>query len=211
MTTFKCLTCGQEWPENYCPACAHTIVRTQTQPPPIPRLPHPQHRNFVRTAIPEALIRHRSGFLHALSGERASRTLQEYWHKIGAVSLPLEKLVPPAGLSVSSFQHARCLCYLILLPPPQAAGESYFAFLVAGPADDWSPEARGKVPVRYFLLERTMTGRPALFEWSPSASKNGEIFEPLGPGPAPQDPRDFVAKILTHFYGLKPAADNVTS
>ena len=30
MTTFKCLTCGQEWPENYCPECARTIDRGQT-------------------------------------------------------------------------------------------------------------------------------------------------------------------------------------
>ncbi len=32
---FTCSTCGREWPENYCPECAHTIVPAQTpQAPP---------------------------------------------------------------------------------------------------------------------------------------------------------------------------------
>src|SRR6185436_5717384 len=33
-----CETCGREWPENYCPECAHTIGRAATQavPPPLP-------------------------------------------------------------------------------------------------------------------------------------------------------------------------------
>lgn len=28
MRVFTCSTCGKEWPENYCPECAHTIDRT---------------------------------------------------------------------------------------------------------------------------------------------------------------------------------------
>lgn len=31
---FTCFTCKKEWPENYCPECAHTIVR-----PPVPPKP----------------------------------------------------------------------------------------------------------------------------------------------------------------------------
>jgi hypothetical protein len=38
--------------------------------------PHPQHRNFARMFIPDALTRHRSGFLAAMSDSRASQTLQ---------------------------------------------------------------------------------------------------------------------------------------
>jgi hypothetical protein len=38
---YTCSTCKNEWPENYCPACAHTIDRSLVQqmpsiPPPLP-------------------------------------------------------------------------------------------------------------------------------------------------------------------------------
>lgn len=31
MKTFTCATCKNEWPENYCPVCAHTIDRATIQ------------------------------------------------------------------------------------------------------------------------------------------------------------------------------------
>lgn len=176
------------------------------QPTPPAGKPHPQHRNFARMFIPDALTRHRSGFLAAMSDARASQTLQESWHKFGAGVLPASALMPPTGLSASGFQHDRHLCFLILFPPPTVAGESYFGLLVAGPSDDWSPEARAKVPVRYFLLERSASDAPTIFEWRASSTQDEEIFDSHGPGPSPQNPPDFVERILSRFYGLKPDA-----
>jgi hypothetical protein len=36
-----CETCGKEWPENYCPACGHTIGKASTPPVVPPPLPPP--------------------------------------------------------------------------------------------------------------------------------------------------------------------------
>ena len=214
-----CETCGQEWPENYCPECAHTIGKAArlAVPPPLPpkmpnppdiqaqrvgespiaRLfgflkkpapaldptgPHPHHRNFVRMFIPDALARNRSGFLAAMSDPQASGTLQEAWRKCGARVLPPELCAPSAGLNVSGFRHEKFLCLLIIFPPPNVTGESYFGFIVAGPSDDWSPEVRAKVPVRYFILERSASTAPAIFEWRPSTTEDDELFDSLGLG-----------------------------
>jgi hypothetical protein len=165
--------------------------------------PHPQHRNFVRISIPDTLTRHRSGFLYAISTPQGSQILQETWQKSGAVALPKEMLLPPSGLSVSCFRHEKHVCFLIIFPQPQTPGESFFGFIVAGPTEDWSPEARAKVPARYFILERSKTSTPEILEWRPSSSTGEELFDPLGPGPSPQDPRKFVEAILSQFYGLK--------
>jgi hypothetical protein len=144
--------------------------------------PHPQHRNFARMFIPGSLApERRSGFLAAMSDAQASQTLQEAWQKFGARVLPPELLMPPAGLSASGFRHDKFLCFLIIFPPP-------------------------KVPVRYFILERSVTDTPAIFEWRPSATEDDEIFDSLGPGPSPQHPPDFTALILSRFYGYDPAA-----
>jgi hypothetical protein len=183
--------------------------RQPSLPPPLsPSLqagePHPQHRNFVRMSIPLALIEQRSGFFFAMSGPQASQTLQQNWQMAGAAVLPRQLVLPPTGLQVSSFRHEKYVCFLILFPAPKTPGESYFGFIVAGPTEDWSPETRAKVPVRYFILERSVTDIPTIFEWRPSDSKGEEIFESRGSGPSPQDPRNFVEKILTEFYGLKP-------
>lgn len=231
-----CETCGNEWPDNYCPQCAHTIVKAAKPavPPPLPPIlpapkppaastglfgffkkrepelpadqPHPHHRNFVRMFIPDALARNRSGFLAAMSDPQASRTLQETWQKCGARVLPREQVAPSTGLSVSGFRHERFLCFLIIFPPPKVAGESYFGFVVAGPSDDWSPEARANVPVRYFILERSAMDSPTMFEWRPSTTDGDELFDSLGSGPSPQNPPAFVETILSRFYGLKPDA-----
>ena len=224
-----CETCGNEWPENYCPQCAHTIGKKAAVPPPlppavavskpqaasgglfgffkkrVPQLPpdqtHPHHRNFVRMFIPDALARNRSGFLAAMSDSQATRTLKEAWLKCAARVLPPEVLLPAADLSVSAFRHENFLCLMIVFPPPKAAGESYCGFIVAGPSDDWSPEARARVPVRYFILERTASSAPLICEWRPSATEGDELFDSLGTGP--QNPPDFAQVILTRFYGLK--------
>ena len=163
--------------------------------------PHPQHRNFSRISVPDALSRYRSGFLFAITAPQASQTLQENWNRVGAAMLPREHLLPPIGLSASNFRHDKYVCFLILFPAPKVSGESYFGFIVAGPAEDWSPETRAKVPVRYFILERSATDTPVIFEWRPSNSNGEEFFDNLGFGPSPQDPRDFVGKILRDFYG----------
>jgi hypothetical protein len=231
-----CETCGNDWPESYCPECGHTIgkVAKPAAPPPLPpalptpkppaaptRLfgffkkrepelpadqPHPHHRNFARMFIPDALARNRNGFLAAMSDPQASRTLQKAWQKCGARVLPPELVAPSTGLSVSPFRHEKFLCLLIIFPPPRVAGESYFGFVVAGPSDDWSPEARARVPVRYFILERSASSAPGIFEWRPSATEDEELFDSLGPGPSPQNPPDFAQAILSRFYGLKPDA-----
>ena len=168
--------------------------------------PHPQHRNFARMSIPDALTRVRSGFLVALSDARASQILQESWQKFGAAVLPSNALMPPTGLSVSGFRQDKHLGFLILFPPPKAPGESFFGLILAGPSDDWSPEVREKVPVRYFLLERASGPSPTIFEWRPSGTRDEEAFESHGAGPSPQYPPDFVDVILARFYGVKPDA-----
>jgi hypothetical protein len=231
-----CETCGNEWPENYCPECGHTIGKAATSAvppllhPPLPtpkppatptRLfgffkkrepeppadqPHPHHRNFVRMFIPDALARNRNGFLAAMSDPQASRTLQEAWQKCGARVLPRELVAPSTGLNVSAFRHESFLCLLIIFPPPKVAGESYFGLVVAGPSDDWSPEARAKVPVRYFILERSAMDSSTIFEWRPSTTDGDELFDNLGSGSSPQNPPHFVEAILSRFYGLKPSA-----
>ncbi len=133
----------------------------------------------------------------------ATQTLHEAWRKFGAGVLPTASLLPPAGLSASAFQHQNHLCIVIVFPAPKAAGESHFGFIVAGPSEDWSPEARAKVPVRFFLLERSTGSVPRIMEWQSSeAEVEEEIFKDLGPGPAPQNPPDFVEAILSQFYGL---------
>jgi hypothetical protein len=156
--------------------------------------------------MPDALTRHRSGFLFAISSPQGSQTLQETWNRVGAAILPREQLLPPTGLSVSNFRHEKYVCFLILFPKPRVAGEAYFGFIAAGPTDDWSPETRSRVPVRYFLLERSSSDAPIILEWHPSETKDEEIFDSLGAGPQPNDPRDFVGMILAQFYGLKPDA-----
>jgi len=153
--------------------------------------------------IPTALTRTRSGFLSAKSEPHASRSLQKAWRECGARVLPPELLAPSAGLSVSGFRHEKFLCLLFIFP---VAGESHFGFIVAGPSDDWSPEVRAKVPVRYFILERSASSVPVIFEWRPSTTEDDELFDSLGPGPSPQNPPDFVQAILSRFYGLKPNA-----
>lgn len=176
------------------------------QPTPPTGEPHPQHRNFVRGLIPDALARHRSGFLVSLSDARASQILQESWHKLGAGVLPSALLMPPTGLSASGFKHEKYLCFLIVFPTPKVAGESYLGLIVAGPSEDWSSEARAKVPVRYFILERSATPTPTVFEWRPSSTEGDELFDSHGPGPSPQHPPDFVEAVLSRFYGVNPAA-----
>jgi hypothetical protein len=171
-----------------------------------PASPHPHHRNFARMFIPVALSGNRSGFLAAMCEPQANQGLQEAWHKCGARVLPPELLAPSAGLSVSTFRHEKFVCLLIIFPPPNVAGESYFGFIVAGPLDDWSLEARARVPVRYFILERSALNAPVILEWRPSATEDDEVFDSLGPGPSPQNPPDFVQLILSRFYGLKPDA-----
>jgi hypothetical protein len=185
------------------------VLFKKRQPPvsPLPaNTPHPQHRNFARMSIPDALTRLRSGFLYAISLPNGSQTLQENWQKYGAAVLPRELLMPPTGLNVSNFRHDKYVCFLIIFPAPKVAGESYCGFIVAGPTDDWSPETRDKVPVRYFLLERSATDKPTIFEWHPSATKGEEIFDNIGSIAFSQDPRVFVGKILSECYGLKPDA-----
>ena len=232
-----CETCGQEWPESYCPECRHSIGRAANrpvppplpQPPPIPpqqdgkslgskifgifkprtpaldpAQPHPHHRNFARMFIPDALARHRGGFLAAMSDPNSTRTLQEAWQKCGASVLPRELLASSAGLSASGFRHENYLCLLIIFPPPKVAGESHLGFIVAGPSNDWSPDARAKVPVRYFLLERSSSDTPVILEWRPSSTEGDELFDALGPGPSPKNPPGFVETILTRFYSFKP-------
>ena len=39
---FSCSTCENEWPENYCPVCAHTIDRSQVQETPPSNSPLPK-------------------------------------------------------------------------------------------------------------------------------------------------------------------------
>ncbi len=154
--------------------------------------------------IPDALARHRSGFLAALSAAEASKTLQENWRRFGVAVLPSAQLWPPDGLSVSAFQHEKHLCVLITFPMPKAPGESYFGFVVAGPSNDWSPDARARVPVRYFLLEHTASAMPAVLEWRPTSGQEEEVFAGIGLGPSPQNPFDFVDAMLSRFYALKP-------
>jgi len=239
-----CETCGKEWPENYCPECAHTIGKAAkpavppplppqtTQPPPVPpqrpttqglstlfglfkkqstaldpTAPHPHHRNVVRMAIPGALARYPAGFLTSLSDPGGSQTLEEYWRKCGAAVLPPELLVPPTGLTVSGFRYENYVCFLIIFPAPKAAGESYFGFIVAGPSTDWSAQACERVPVSYFVLERSTNDIPTIFQWRPSSTEQDEeIFDTLGPGPSPRHPPDFTALILSRFYGYDPKA-----
>ncbi len=162
--------------------------------------PRPQHRNFTRTVIPDALTRHRSGFLAAISGAQANKTLQESWQMSGMAILPPNQLIPPTGLGVSGFKNDNHLCFLILLPAPKSAGESYFAFITAGPSEDWSPAAREHVPVRYFLLERTASDTTSILEWQPSAGGEEETFKDHGAGPSPQSPPDFIEAIFSRFY-----------
>lgn len=154
--------------------------------------------------IPETLSSRRSGFLEAMLDKQAAQKLQESWKRFGAGVLPPNALMAPTGLSVSGFQHHGHLCLLILFPTPKAPGESHFGFIVAGPSDDWSPEATAKVPVRYFLLERSTSPLPTLFEWRPSNTDDEEIFDNHGAGIPPHDPTDFTELILSRFYGLKP-------
>ena len=167
---------------------------------------HPQHRNFARIFISDGLRRQRNRFLTLLIDARASQVLQEAWHNFGAKVLPVESLTPPAGWSVSAFRHEKHLCILIIFPPPQAAGESYFGFIVAGPSDDWSAEGGAPVPARYFLLERSASDAPTIFEWRSSSAEDEWVFDSHGPGPSPLHPPDFAGIILSRFYGFKLGA-----
>lgn len=123
--------------------------------------PHPQHGLFVRRSIPIALTINRGGFLVEMSKVGASQMVQEIWSNGGTVFLPPKFLTPPTGLRVFCIRHDKYFCHLIIFPTPnKVAGESFFGFIVAGPSDDWSQEACVKVPVRYFILERTTTEIP---------------------------------------------------
>jgi hypothetical protein len=158
-------------------------------------------------SIPSALTGQRSGFLYAIAAPQASQTLQENWTKLAALSpLPKEQCLPPTGMSVSNFRYEKYVCFLIIFPRPRVTGEAYFGFIVAGPTDDWSPETRAKVPVCYYLLERSSSDSPTILQWRPTDTKGEETFDSLGGGPSPNDPRLFVELILTRFYGLKPHA-----
>ncbi len=46
---FTCSTCRNEWPENYCPVCAHTIDTSQTQ-----RVPQDPSPVLVKSNVPES-------------------------------------------------------------------------------------------------------------------------------------------------------------
>jgi hypothetical protein len=173
-----------------------------------PDEPHPQHRNFVRMFIPTSLsMERRSGFLAGISDSEATPRLQEAWNKFGAGVLPPEMLLPPAGLSVSGFRYDKFLCFLIIFPPPEAIGEAFFGLVIAGPSDNWSPEARPKIPVRYFILERSAASNPTIFEWRPTSTEpEEEVFEDLGGGPLPDNPPDFAEAILARFCGYNSHA-----
>ena len=166
--------------------------------------PRPLHRQFVRTFIPLSLApERRPGFLVEMSSPRATQVLQEAWEKVGIrLRLPPAMFISPAGMSASGFSHGSLRCFFIVFPPPESAGESFFGLVVAGPADDWSAKALSRVPVRYFILESSTTGTPAVFEWQPSSAGEEEVFTALGSGPSPENPPDFVEAILARVYGI---------
>ncbi|HEX8297420.1 MAG TPA: hypothetical protein VF593_14035 [Chthoniobacteraceae bacterium] len=172
--------------------------------PVLPDGPHPQHRNYARMAVPLALTSQRSGFLGMLMTEQATQTMRENWQRGAARILPPEQLISPAALSVEAFHHKQHLCALIVFPPPNAPGEAHFGFIVAGPgpSGDWAPEVRAALPVRYFLLERSTSDTPTIFEWRPSHTQGEEVFDSHGSGPSPLNPMDFVETIFKRFCGL---------
>lgn len=76
MRVFTCSTCGKEWPENYCPECAHTIHRTQleqgipkaiTQPDPVPALVVPILRKEPSAQPTSQRPRHTSALIGSLA------------------------------------------------------------------------------------------------------------------------------------------------
>ena len=172
---------------------------------------HPLHRMFARMFIPTNLEPgDRGAFLGAMLSPKPNDVLQRCWHDLGAKALTKaltpKDLLPPDGLSGSAFRHDKFLCFFIIFPEPKAPGESYFGFVVAGPSDDWSPEARANVPVRYFILERSSSDVPTVFEWRQQTPGDSGDFESLGAGPSPQHPPHFSNSILSRFFGYVPNA-----
>jgi hypothetical protein len=165
---------------------------------------HLHHREFARRCIPGLLTRQRGGFLFAMTGPDGSSMLQKSWENLGAEILPPKSRLSPDGLSISAFRHNDCMCIFVVFPAPMSSGESYFGLIVAGPSTDWSPEARAKLAVRYFLLERSASNKPEIFEWRQPSSQDEEVFDSLGVGPPPDMPPEFADAILSRFYGYNP-------
>ena len=162
-----------------------------------------QHRMFARVFLPVSLRNTRAGLLGALTASEANYVLQKSWHAFGAKVLPPSQLLPPTGLGASCFQHEKHLCSLVVFPAPQAAGESYFALVIAGPSADWSTQSRDSVPVRYFILERSQTGNPKVFEWRQKDEDTAEDFEDLGLCSSADSPPIFVDYVFARVFPPK--------
>jgi hypothetical protein len=107
--------------------------------------------------------------------------------------------MPPDGLSVSQFHERGHLVVFITFPPPQSVGGVYFGVAVIGPCEDpqWGPEARQRLPFRYFVLSRAASGT-CVEEWTTDPPIT------LGAGPEPE-PLLFPECVLNH--AVRASAD----
>jgi uncharacterized protein YegJ (DUF2314 family) len=168
--------------------------------PPAGGVAHPHHVGFAKVCILEDLRDERAGFIGVMGSPRVNEFLHKKWKEFGeAFGMVTDKLgvaggrKSSEGLSGSVFTHEDRLIILITLPEVTAPNEDYFVMILLGPCEDpqWGPEARAKVPFRYFTLERDFTGT-LIKEWTP------EGFISHGAGPQPVAP-DFVYAILNRF------------
>jgi hypothetical protein len=110
---------------------------------------------------------------------------------------------PAEKLDLTSFIHESCICCFWDFPPARYVGEAIYGMIVAGPSENWPSQDCGKVPVRYYVLERGAELSTTIMEWSPRG------FVSVGPGPRPGEPTTiFADMVFDRLFGKKrPTAE----
>jgi uncharacterized protein YegJ (DUF2314 family) len=176
------------------------LFKKRGQEPPPVASKNQQFQNFFATKwVQSALASSVAGFSGAVLCGDGDKLITNAWKKMWVSNFPNDPMMPPDGLAVTQFHERGHLVVFITFPPSQSVGGVYFGVVVIGPCEDpqWRPEARQRLPFRYFVLSRAASGT-SVDEWTADPPHR------LGAGPEPE-PQLFTEWVLNH--AVKPTAD----
>jgi hypothetical protein len=173
-------------------------------PPKLPEVGRLYHHEFTHQFLPDAFTgQNRARFIGALASPQFEETMRGGWQAMAR--LHGAQSTPTADMHVSAFRHESCLCGFFVFPPALHPKEAIAGLVIAGPAESWPPLDFAKLPVRYFVLERTEG--PLTFIKEHTA--RGFVKAGFGPG-AGKDVRDFIELVFGIVFGRKgPTAKEV--
>jgi hypothetical protein len=166
-------------------------------PPPIIQQPRAWHHGFTHEFLVDAYTAENRGRFIAMFGSKDFEvTMKAGWQALAR--LHGAGVVPVDELHASAFRHESYLCGFFVFPKAIVPGEAVAGLVMAGPAEKWPPMDLSKLPVNYFVLERTNAPVTVIKKHT----ANG--FAEVGKGPAAgQDVRLFVQIVFGMVFGTK--------